>query len=502
MRGRSQALRRDSGCTRQRAALALPNLVRIGLTLVGLILVEVWRAGPALAQAAQPGVLEARGLSAAEIARLAAQLGAAQGRADAYHALIELHEESLPGIAARLVVLRRSRPDPEAIKTAFTAFRHALGSRRGDDVIDLAQGVLPALSERRDSALLAIAEPLLLLRALERMATREAGLRMADVLTLDAPGVWDFELRLARDRVGLRLLPALIALRSHGDARVRAWAQQGVHALGMDDPSVATNQTDAHLAAEVIRAYSDPLDFDAMPLLVRLTAADKLEVREAARAAVARFGKNAVWQTRQLYSEVAGKGADKRWDAERTARELYAVLDHDAREQAGALLARGMSDYVAGHLDAMQKSYDTLLAQYPRFEERAKMAPGYSALADARLADDKLEAARDGYQRALRLAPEASDAEQLRAKVAFVEAELALTDGVVDLHGYEQALQHDPKLSAAAEIRDRLSGQKALRERRVKRLAAGAAIALLIGFLFAMLRGRRGVRVANAGATS
>ena len=63
------------------------------------------------------------------------------------------------------------------------------------------------------------------------------------------------------------------------------------------------------------------------------SAADKLEVREAARAAVARFGKNAVWQMRQLYSEVAGKAADKRWDAERTAHELYAVLDRDAREQ-------------------------------------------------------------------------------------------------------------------------------------------------------------------------
>jgi hypothetical protein len=463
-----------------------------------LVLVGVGQPLAARAEASPRGVLEARGLSAAEIARLAAQLGAAQGRADAYHALMELHEESLPGVAARLAALRRSRPDTEAAKAAFTAFRHALGSRRGDDVIDLAQGVLPALAEHRDAALLAMAEPLLLLRALERMATREAGLRMADVLTLDAPGVWDFELRLARDRVGLRLLPALIALRSHADARVRAWAQQGVHALGMDDPAVATNQSDPHLTAEVIRAYSDPLDFEAMPLLVRLTADDKREVRDAARAAVARFGKNAVWQTRQLYSEVAGKPADKRWDAERTARELYAVLDRDEREQAGTLLAKGMSDYVAGRLPEMQKSYDTLLAQFPRFEERAKMAPGYAALADALLEDDKLEAARDAYQRALRLAPDASDAEQLRGKLAFTEAELALTDGVVDLHGYDQALRHDPKLSAAAEIKDNLSGQKAARERRYRRLGAGAAIALLCGFVLVMLRGRRGPALQDA----
>ena len=104
-------------------------------------------------------------------------------------------------------------------------------------MIDLAQGVLPALAEQRDARCWRWPNRCCLLRALERMATREAGLRMADVLTLDAPGVWDFELRLARDRVGLRLLPALISLRSHGDARVRAWAQAGVHALGMEDPA-------------------------------------------------------------------------------------------------------------------------------------------------------------------------------------------------------------------------------------------------------------------------
>jgi tetratricopeptide (TPR) repeat protein len=468
--------------------------------LLALGLLGAWPRAAAAQQAAEPAVLEARGLSAAEIARLSAQLGAAQGRADAFHALMDLHEESLPGIAARLEALRRTRPDTDAAKAAFTGFRHALGSKRGDDVVDLAQGVLPALAERSDGALLAMAEPLLLLRALERMATREAGLHMADVLTLDAPGVWDFELRLARDRAGVRLLPALIALRSHADSHVRAWAQAGVHALGMDDPALATNQSDSHLAAEVIHAYSEPLDFDAMPVLVRLVTADRIEVREAARTAVARFGKNAVWQVRQLYSEVASKGADKRWDAERTARELYAVLDRDARARASKLLAQGMAQYVAGRLTEMQKSYDTLLAQDPRFEERAKMAPGYAALGDALLEQDQVEAARDAYQRALRLAPDASDAEQLRGKLAFAEAEIALSDGVVDLTGYEQALRHDPTLTAAADIKDRLSGEKAARERRAKRYAAGAAIGLLVGFMALMLRGRRSVVAENAEA--
>src|SRR5262245_45351198 len=81
--------------------------------------------------------LGARGLRADEIARLAAQLGVAAQRRAAVAALTSLHAESLPGIAARLSALRPKRPDPEQAKAAFTAFRHALGSRRGDDAVDL-----------------------------------------------------------------------------------------------------------------------------------------------------------------------------------------------------------------------------------------------------------------------------------------------------------------------------------------------------------------------------
>jgi hypothetical protein len=451
---------------------------------------------PAVAEpavAVQQQMLEARGLSATELARLAEQLGgeAAAQREAAFHALSELHAESLPGIAQRLRALKKNRPDAEAEKAALVAFRHAAGSRRADDTLDIAPGVLAVLGEQRDATTLAMAEPLLYLRSLERMQSREAGLVMAELLVLDEPGVWDAELRLARERVGLPLLPALLELRSHSDANVRVFAQAGVHALGMQEPSAATKLSDPHLVAEVVRAYVQPLDFAAMPVIVRLTAADPLELREAARFAVARFGKNAIWQLRQLYEEVKGKSAERSWDAERIARELYAALDHAARADEESLLAQGMSRYVAGDLEAMQQLYDRLLAQSPHFEQRAKLAPGYAALGEKRLAQDKLEAARDAYQRALRLAPTAPDAEASRAELAYIDAELALSHGVVDLHGYEQALHHAPKHAAAAQAKDRLTGERAARERRQKRLAAGAAIALLLGLIAILLRGRQ-----------
>jgi tetratricopeptide (TPR) repeat protein len=227
-----------------------------------------------------------------------------------------------------------------------------------------------------------------------------------------------------------------------------------------------------------------------MPVVVRLVAAEKAQVRLAARAAVARFGKNAIWQLRELYAELTGQSADKRWDHERTARELYASIDRPAIEEAQTLLAQGMKHYVAGELEAMQRLYDRVLAQYPLFEDRSKMAPGYAALGRALLARDRLEPARDALQRALRLDPHAGDAAKLRAEIAFVDAELALVSGVVDLDGYAAALRHEPDHAAAAEARDRLSGARAARARQFKRLSAGAAIALLLLLVIALLRAR------------
>jgi tetratricopeptide (TPR) repeat protein len=444
------------------------------------------------AAAAPEQLLTARGLRAPELARMAAQLGAkaAERRAAAFHALTELNAESLPGIEQRLRELRAERPHPDAAKAAIAAFRHAAGSRRADDEIDVAPGVLPALRARRDRATLAMAEPLLYVRAAERIGGRDAGVVLAEVLRLDERGVWEHELKLARTRAGMRLLPALLELRSHEDARVRGWALAGVQALGMEDPQVAAQIEDAQLLAQVLQAYSQPLDFAAMPVVVRLVAAEQAQVRQAARDAVARFGKNAIWQLRELYAELTGQSADKRWDAERTARELYAALDRPAIEEAQTWLAQGMKHYVAGELEAMQRLYDRVLAQYPQFEDRSKMAPGYAALGRALLARDRLEPARDAFQRALRLDPQAGNAAQLRAEIAFVDAELALVSGVVDLDGYGAALRHDPDHAAAADARDRLSGARAVRARQYKRLAAGAAIAVLLLFVIALLRAR------------
>ena len=459
------------------------------------ILLLVWAAPAGAEGSAAPteSWVVARGLTADELGRIAQELASddAGRREGAVLTLTTLHPESLPGIKKRLRELSRRRPQKDDARAALTAFRHAVGSRRADDGVDIAPGVAKALAQQRSPARLAMAEPLLMLRALERMRSPEAGQRIADIFLLDEPGVWSHEARLVRVRGGLARLPSLIHLRGHESSRIRDWARSAVRALGMDDPKKATSIEDPELAARVIRAYADPLHFPAMPIIVRLVDSPSLQVRTAARDSVARFGKNAIWQLRELYQEIASEPASKRWKAPQTARELYARIDAPRNQRAAALLEQGMAAFVAGDLETMQVRYDLLLAQHPDFGERAKMAGGYAALGEAALAADALDRARDAYRRALRLDPDASEADAWRARLAFVGAERSLSRGVVDLPSYERALAHDPGIAAAATARDRLTGELAARKRDRKRLAAFGAIALLLGVLFLTLRPSR-----------
>lgn len=430
------------------------------------------------------------GLSEGQLRQYAAMLGSADAdtRKQAIDALGTLSADSLPAIERRLEKRTKLRLDADEAAAAMRAFRHAVGSRRADDEVDIAPGIIPVLATDRDEATVAMAEVLLLLRSLEGLQSREAGLLMALVVPLDG-GLWRAEMRRVRARAGLWLLPAMIELRSHADPQVKAWAQYGVRALGMDTPKVALKQKDPHLQAEVVRAYAQPLDFSAMPALVRLVDADHAEVRQAARWVVARFGKNAIWQLREYYEEITGSRASHQWGHEHTARELYAALDRERIESADTALARGMQYLAAGELEAMRKELDHVLARAPKHPRRSELAAGYAALGEARLKADALQAAAAAYRRALRLAADGDPARaHYGAQLAFVQAEISLTRGVVDLDGYRRALALDPEHAAAGEALERLTGEQDREALHRRRLAAGGAIVLLLLFVFMLWR--------------
>jgi hypothetical protein len=415
----------------------------------------------------------------------------AQLRKSATQVLGHLGVDFLPALLIRLTAVLSARPPHDDVVKVLNAFRRAAGPPRADDEADLARGIEPWLERERTRNVGAVAEPLLYLRSLEAMDDERAELALSHFVALDQ-GAWDNELRLLRKRLGVRLLPALVALRSHASPAVRRFAVNQIDALGMTDPQSALAVAEPRLLGQLIRAYVNPPDYAAMPLIVRLVNAPRIQVRDAARVAVARYGKNAIWQLRELYQEHSGQAANKGWDAEHTAHELYAVLDRAQLQDADALLARGMTQLLANDLTDMQRNYDLLLTKYPQLAERSKLAPGYAALGADRLARDDLAAALAAYRRALWLDPSAAQARRWQAQATYAAAELSLTLGVADLAGYDRALELDPNLLAARHARDLLSGEQGRRARESKRMAAGGSLLLFALLSVVLLRsGRR-----------
>ncbi|HKU37160.1 MAG TPA: hypothetical protein VJR89_03415 [Polyangiales bacterium] len=370
-------------------------------------------------------------------------------RAELAHVLSHLRADARYAIAARLERLSGAQHASQDVSQTLSALRAIAGNA------DLALAVPELLARERSPELLAVVEPLLYLRALETMED-EGQPVLAAFVELDG-GAWESELRQMCARLGVSIAPALIGWRADPSAAVRRFAQTELAELGLEEPRALLANDDPLLVRRALRAYANPPDFVAMPAIVRMLGDRRSQVRAAAREALKGFGKAARVPLRETYEEVSGQRADEHWDWERTAQELYLVLDRPRIEQSYTLFAGGKQALAEGDLTRMRRDYDALLTRDPTFEERALLAPGYAALAADLFRRDALEASLAAWRRALRLAPDAGEARKWAAQVAFVSAEVALTRGVVDLPGYRLAMELDPQLSAAREAYRRLA---------------------------------------------
>lgn len=448
--------------------------------LSGVVLGVVCSLFHAQVARADPGFLKSGAPSSVEISQWARDLVNAEAaqRERAYKRLTTLELDALPSIAKRIDELAHSRPKTDEVARLLAAIRHAVGSRRADDIVDIAPGVLTLLKHDRSRTALKVVEPLLLLRSLEGIGTREAGLEMVKLVGFDQ-GAWRHELTRVRSRMGLRLLPVLIEMRGHEDAKVRGWAASGIRALGMNDPSATVRIMDHHLVAEILLAYANPLDFSALPVIVSSMNSDWMEIRNAARQAITRFGKNAIWPLREAYEEATGKRASRDWTSEKLQKELEALYDDERKQKADDTLNKGIAALRALDLKTMARYFDQILADYPDYEKRSQMAPGYAAMGQKYLSADDLALAMRAYRRAIRLSPNHSAASKWRAQLAFIASEQQLSHGVANLEGYKKVLRHDPEHEAAKTVIDRISGAWELRQETAKRWSKIGAVVLL-----------------------
>ena len=437
-------------------------------------------------------------LSPDELKQLGAKLGARTpaAREAALRSLTTLGEDALPAMAARLTRLSGTF-DAAALLEGMAELRRHAGSEADDARVDLRDGILPALTRSQKPAVVLAAELVAILRALEAQKSPEAAeLIVGKLFALDAK-LFRYEAPRTRTRLGPLIIPAAIRFRAHPRSWIRKFSQETLDELHVSEPGRAVQQDDVALLAAILAAYGDTLNFEAMPVVVSYVGDERSEVRAAARHALERFGKNAIWQLRERYLNATGKEADLNWGHQRLSKELAQLFEAPKREQVDEQLKRAEAALALGDFAAAEAALDQALITTPVGDAAARSAPLYVRIAGHHEASGQLGRAIACLRRALRLDPDGEAQKRSLARVRYLEAELRLSHGQVDLHAYRAALALDPGLSEAQAVLDELTGKNQERERtRQKSLALLAALVLLIAGCLA-LRGKRNVAAAE-----
>jgi len=439
----------------------------------------IW-VGPAAGQ-------EQAGLAATahELDRWALMLADENGsaREEAIEGFLTLNEDSIPEVRRRTV--RFPELDATEAYRAVTAFRHKVGSLRADENVDIVPGVGPRLAEDRSPMTVAMAERLLLLRAMERIGTPEAGQAIADLIGRDY-NAFRWECRRIVQRMGPKALPILLGVRGHGSRGVRRWVRWGIEELGLEEPGHAVQQEDARLLADILRAYGEARDMNAMTVVASFTTHDRRQVRSAARWAMERFGRNAIWQLRRVYRNVTLEAADGSWGWRETMEALYEFDDEKRRAPVREDLQAGFLALESGDLASMRTHFDRVLRRAPDLPTRSEMAPGYGALGQKLSSEDRIGDAERAFRRAMLLAPEHVEAPRWEAELAFIEAQRNLAAGIVDLTSYRKAVALNPEhvqAQSSLALFEKI-GRKRVPERRTWPATLGAIFLTLLSLLF------------------
>lgn len=414
-------------------------------------------------------------------------------RRQACAALGSLEAEALPAIEARVASFARPTFDSEEAYRTINKFRHAVGSLRADEDVDVIPGLPAVLAEDRSPMTVALVERRLLARSLVDLASIDAAAALGDIIATD-PQAWRWEWRRMVWRLGNRALPLLLTLEGHSSSGVRRHARWAMREIGLTNPGRAVQTDDMRLLAELLRAYGTVRQMDAMRVVVGFVTHDRAQVRNAARWATERYGRNAIWQLRRVYRNLTGSRADENLGWEATAAQLYAAHDEARLAPVRHVLEEGRTALAHGDLGTMWARYDAVLVDAPDLPQRGDLAPGYAALAAEAVTRGDITEAQRFYSRALRLSPAHPHAALWRADRRFLEAEGNLAAGIADVGAYEAVLADDPSHRGALVFLAAANGEATIPAGiPLKRVGlAVAALLLLTAASFLWVRRREG----------
>jgi len=440
-----------------------------------------------------PPSIEVGRPEATDLADVDALLGRIVGaeatdRESAVRELLEAEPKQVSAIRFRIASIAESA-DKEAMKRLLLKTRGELRGKKDDDESDKPGagagvdylGRLAEKAEPKSDAWRNLVSVLALARMLESTGNVESVRGLVDVYARFGEFL-RITIQNTLARLGDKAVPALIEAERHPAEKISKWAVRQLDMLGKGIPSEAVQTQDQAVLADVLRAYGRTRNPDAVRIVVSFANSERAQVREASRQGVALMGEVASWQLRDTYENVVGKKPPRDWAWERTARELFAEFDRLRFARVGELFEAGRAARAKGDLPAMRDSFDKLLAHDPNFEQRAELAAGYVAFAQA-TQDKSRPDAIAALRRAERLDPTLKGVTSLRLAL---EAEALEERGIADSTLLERALEADPQNARAKSAITRFERGEPKRSENARVIAGAsilAAAALAIAFI-------------------
>jgi tetratricopeptide (TPR) repeat protein len=429
------------------------------------------------------------GVSAAELDAMLAPLGhdSVDERRAASVAIVALGAGATPAIGKKLADLRKGGDGGtySAVKTA----KERAGGGSGYDLLEL------LLTSRPDAAVTRALTTVALVRALAHAATTPA-VRQMVLLASDAGGVLRPELGRQLKAMGDRAVAGLIEARRDPSAETRTWASNLLEGMGRRTPGDAVQTKDNQSLADVLHAYANIKDLDALPVVLSFVSSDRVQVRTAAREATLAYGQDAQWKLREAWAALMGEPAPDGIPAMDLAKKLYDAYDRARLKDVYELLDRGLAAQQEGKLKDAIVALDEVLARQPLLDRRAEAAPAYVAWGES-LQDTDRAAALAALRKALRLDETGPGSSHVRSEIATLEGEDLVARGITDTEPFEQALALDPGNPRPRADLDRIHAQLDASRAKGWRLLA-AAVVLVLAIVGVIVVGGRRKRAATA----
>lgn len=278
------------------------------------------------------------------------------------------------------------------------------------------------------------------------------------------------------EKLGERATAALIRAEHGPRSDVARWAAGELETLGRKVPGDAVQTKSSQVLSDVLQAYGDTRDADALSAVLSFVNADRAEVRDAARRAVLAYGDAALAKLREAYTNLVGHPPPDAWAAADLARELFASDDRSRLRDVYALMSAGLADEAGSQHEAAVAHFEKVLARQPLFERRAEMVTAFVLAAQSK-EDTEPHAAAAYYRIAERLAPDGPRAGQAHSALLYLEGEDLLARGITDERLFQLAAIDDPGNVKAHAALARIESQRAERERKVRHYAEGGLVA-------------------------